>query len=724
MSTPSPVETQVARIRELLERGQFAAAQAAAEALALEVPENRDVLYMLAVSHRYQNHLPAALGTLARLEALHPGFSRLYQERGHCYVALRDAPRALEAYLKAVHINPALPASWAKLEGLYRMAGDLENAAMAAEHVATLKALPPEVVTATALFSDGDLTAAENMVREYLLKHGNHIEAMRLLARIGIAREVLDDAEILLCAVLELAPDYHAARFEYARVLLDRHKHRTALEQLEMLLAREPGNRHYKTLYATASVGVGEQEKALAIYRELLADTPRAADVHLSVAHSLKTLGRREEAIDSYRAAAAARPNYGDAYWSLANLKTYRFPDEELARMRAAEAAPSTALVDRYHLCFALGKALADRGEYEESWRFYERGNALKKSESRYRPELIERNTRLQRETFTREFIAARAGWGAHDPDPIFIVGLPRSGSTLLEQILASHSKVEGTAELADIPRMVHELQGRDPDLENPRYPRVLAELAAKDCLRLGEKYLEDTRVYRTANALRSKLGNPRSNEHPNNPYQQSSKEHANERAQERSIERPSNYSNDHPPKYPTKISTNPYIDRFIDKMPNNFRHLGLIHLILPNARIIDARREPMACCFSNLKQLFASGQEFTYSAVDIARYYRTYLDLMAHWHAVLPGRILRIQHEDVVDDLEGNVRRMLDFCGLEFEPACVAFHETERSVRTASSEQVRRPIYREGLDQWKHYEPWLGDLRDTLGDALVRYRS
>jgi tetratricopeptide (TPR) repeat protein len=660
--TPSPVEAEVRRIRELLERCQFADAHASAEALTVQVPENRDALYLLAVSLRYLNRIPDALAVLERLEQHHPAFSRLYQERGHCHVALRDAPRAIDAFLRAVNINPALPASWARLETLYRMTGDPEHAAMAADHVATLKHLPPEVVTATALFSDGDLTLAENMVRPYLLKHGNHVEAMRLLARIGIAREALDDAEILLDAVLELAPDYNAARLEYARVLLDRQKHQRARDQLKTLLAREPENRQYKTLYATACVGVGEQETALTIYRALLVDSPRAADVHLSVAHTLKTLGRREEAVDSYRAAAAARPNYGDAYWSLANLKTYRFIDDEIARMRAEEAAPSTPLVDRYHLCFALGKALEDRGEYEESYRFYERGNALKKSESHYRPEPIERNTRLQKEICTREFFASRAGLGAKNPDPIFIVGLPRSGSTLIEQILASHSKVEGTQELADIPRMVHEFQGRDPDLSNPRYPRVLTELTPTDFLRLGEKYLTDTRVYRTGKPI------------------------------------------------------------FIDKMPNNFRHLGLIHLILPNAKIIDARREPMACCFSNLKQLFASGQEFTYSVEDIARYYRTYLELMQHWDGVLPGKALRICHEDVVDDLEGNVRRILDFCGLEFEPACVEFHKTERSVRTASSEQVRQPIYREGLDQWKNFEPWLGELKAALGDALVRY--
>src|SRR6202011_3133249 len=388
---------------------------------------------------------------------------------------------------------------------------------------------------------------------------------------------------------------------------------------------------------------------------DLLVGAPRAPDLHLSVAHALKTLGRRGEAVEAYRAAAAARPNFGDAYWSLANLKTYRFLDEEIARMRAEESAAGTPPVDRYHLCFALGKAYEDGGEYAESWRYYERGNALKRAESRYRPEIIESNTRQQIEVCTHEFFAARAGTGAPGNDPIFIVGLPRSGSTLVEQILASHSRVEGTQELSDIQRIVLGLQGREPDLDNPRYPGVLAGMPPKDFLTLGEKYLADTRVYRT-----------------DKPH-------------------------------------------FIDKMPNNFRHIGLIHLMLPNARIIDARREPMACCFSNLKQLFANGQEFTYSIADIARYYRTYLELMQHWDQVLPGKVLRVCHEDVVEDLEGNVRRILDFCGLDFEPACVEFYRTERSVRTASSEQVRQPIFREGLDQWRNYEPWLGPLKDAL---------
>jgi tetratricopeptide (TPR) repeat protein len=434
--------------------------------------------------------------------------------------------------------------------------------------------------------------------------------------------------------------------------------------EIERLLKEDPTNRLLRTLHATTCVGLGEHEKAIAMYRSLLVETPRAAELHLSVAHALKTLGRRDEAVQSYHAAAAVRPAYGDAYWSLANLKTYRFSDAELDSMRAAESDNATPAIDRYHLCFALGKAFEDRAAYGDSYRYYERGNALKRAESRYRAQIVETNTRRQVQVCTADFFQARSGFGAPDPDPIFILGLPRAGSTLLEQILASHSAVEGTQELAEIPRAAAELQGRQPDFDNPRYPGVLEGMSAADFQALGRKYLADTRLFRSGKAF------------------------------------------------------------FIDKMPNNFRHIGLIHLMLPNARIIDARREPMACCFGNLKQLFASGQEFTYSIEDIARYYRTYLELMRHWDAVLPGRILRVQHEDVVEDLESSVHRILDFCGLPFEAACIEFHKTERSVRTASSEQVRQPIFREGLDQWKNFEPWLAPLKQALGDALVRYRD
>ena len=653
----SPVEAEVRRVRALLEQKQFAAASTAAQALLEEVPENRDVLYLLAVGQRYLGRIADALATLARFEKLHPQYSRLYQERGHCYVAQRAAEPAIEAFLRAVNLNPALPASWNALQILFRMTGQAANADTAQSQLKTLAGLPVEVVTATSMFADGEIHEAERIVRKFLLANGNHVEAMRLLAKIGMKLGVLDDAELLFDALLVLAPDYHAARYDYVQVLLDRHNHVRALEELQKLLKAEPDDRSYRTAYATTCVGLGEYEKAVRLYRELLVETPQAAELHLSVAHALKTQGRREDAITSYRTAAAIRPSYGDAYWSLANLKTYRFTDGEIACMRAEESEPGTPLVDRFHLCFAIGKALEDRADYAESFEYYARGNALKKSESSYKPGPIERNAQLQASVCTAEFFATRQGFGAASAEPIFIVGLPRSGSTLLEQILASHSQVEGTMELSDIPRIVHGLQGRGSSDVDPRYPGVLSELAPADFQRMGEKYLADTRVYRT--------GKP----------------------------------------------------RFIDKMPNNFRHIGLIHLILPNAKIIDARRDAVACCFSNFKQLFASGQEFTYSLDDIGRYYKSYVELMSHWDKVLPGKILRVEHEDVVEDLEGNVRRILEFCNLDFEAACVEFHKTERSIRTASSEQVRQPIFREGLDQWRHFEPWLDPLKQVLGD-------
>jgi tetratricopeptide (TPR) repeat protein len=564
-----------------------------------------------------------------------------------------------------VNLNAALPASWHMLEGLYRMQGRATEAQRAARRLAALESMPGPVVAAIGQMTDGDLAGAEVTVREFLKRHGNHVEGMRVLAQLGMARRVFDDAELLLAAVLELVPDHRAARLEYAQVLIELHRYADAQRELERLLREDPGQRlEYQGLYATACAGLGEHERAVALYQELLQGNSADADTHLSIGHAHKTVGRRDAAIESYRLAAAARPGFGDAYWSLANLKTYRFTDHERGAMERLERDPARSNVDRIHLCFALGKALEDEGSYRESFDYYTRGNELKHATSRYEPSIIEDNTRRQKEVCTAEFFAAAGSYGVADASPIFIVGLPRAGSTLIEQILASHSSVEGTQELPHIQQTVAALRGRDPDPREPRYPVGLTGMSAEAIRELGQRYLANTRVYRTGKPV------------------------------------------------------------FIDKMPNNFRHLGLIRLILPNSRIIDARREPMACCFSNFKQLFAQGQEFTYRLTDIARYYRTYLELMQHWNDVLPGWILRVQHEDLVDDLETQVRRILEFCGLEFEPACLEFHKTSRSVRTASSEQVRQPLYRDGLLQWKNFEPWLGPLSEALGDARSRYQE
>jgi tetratricopeptide (TPR) repeat protein len=566
----STLELELDRIRECSRRGQHRDALAAAERLALTMPEHRDVLYLIAANQRCLNQISAALATLQRLEERHPEFGLLHQERGYCYATLRDAARAIGAFRQAVAFRPALSTSWLMLERLYRLTGDVTSA--------------------------------------------------------------------------------RAARLAFVRVLIDRQEYQRARETIDTLLKEQPDDRDGLWLQAAACTGLGNHQHAIAVYRELLAVWPDSAELHILLGHALRAIGMQKEAAASYHAVAAARPGFGDAYWSLANLKTYRFSDEEIARMRAAEAAPAARAVDRYHVCFALGKALEDRHEYAESWQFYERGNALKRVENGYRPEAAEAHTRTQIDVCMPEFFAARTGVGVPDRDPIFVVGLPRSGSTLVEQILASHSQIESTHELADIGRIARELP-------------PLTAWAPEDFRRLGERYLTDTRAYRSGK-----------------PF-------------------------------------------FIDKMPNNFRHIGLVHLMMPNATIIDVRREPMACCFSNFTQLFASGQEFTYSIDDIARYYRMYLDLMRHWDAVLPGRVLHVWYEDIVENLDREVRRILSFCGLEFEPACVEFYKTQRTVRTPSSEQVRQPIFREGLAHWEKYERWLAPLKDSLGDALTRYR-
>ena len=652
----SLIEAEVLRTRSLLEQGSFQSALDAGQKLLTKVPENRDVLYVVAVAQRYLRCVADALQTLARLQHAHPTYSRMFQEKGHCFVAAGDPGAALGAYLQAVNLNPALPASWQALHILFGASGRKAEAEAAAGHVAKLRSLQPAVVTASSMFADGEVHEAERVIRAFLKDNPTDVEAMRLLARIGMKLDVLDDAEFLLESVLAFAPTYHLARYDYVRVLLQRHRNVKALEESRILLHADAANRDYRAVYATACLALADYDEAIRIYRQLLDEAPGAADLHLSIGHALKTLGRQDDAVACYRAAYRVNPSFGDAFWSLANLKTYRFTDEEIAAMRQEEARAAIAPADRYHLRFALGKALEDRALYAESFSYYERGNALKKAEISYRPEVIERGASQQMQLLNRDFFARRAAAGCSSAEPIFVVGLPRAGSTLIEQILASHSQVDGTMELADIPRLVLRLQGRDHDERAPRYPAVLADLPPAKLRELGERYLADTRIYRAGGAF------------------------------------------------------------FIDKNPNNFRHIGLIHLILPNARIIDARREPMACCFSNFKQLFASGQEFTYDLEDIARYYKSYVTLMAHWDRALPGKILRVQHEDVVADLETQVRRMLAFCGLPFEPGCVEFHKTARSVRTASSEQVRQPIFKDGLDQWTNFEPWLGPLRKALG--------
>lgn len=596
----------------------------------------------------------AALATLAELELAHPQSGLLWQERALCHQAQGDTAAAEQAFKRAVQLNDALPESWRALIALHSAAAQPAEADLAAACVAKLRSLPPPLLRGSSLLNEGQTEAAEQVVREYLRNRGPHVEGMRLLAQVAIKREVLDDAELLLEEVLDRAPDYHDARCELSMVLQHRRRHLPALMHARRLLQIDPNRPGWRRLYAEACEGLGEYQEAVRVYRALLAEHPADAQLQLQLAHALRNSGDTVEAIDAFRAASALPGGAGGAFLGLANIRTRRFGDDELERMRRLEEAPESSRADRYQLCFALGKVLEERKQYEESFRYYARGNALKRSELNYSPELAERNMRLQASVCTADLLAARRGSGCLRPDPIFVVGLPRSGSTLIEQILASHSQVDGTLELPEIPRLVQQFRTRVKDAP-PRYPAILNELTAEELRRLGEIYLEETWAYRRGA-----------------PF-------------------------------------------FIDKMPGNFHDIGFIHLILPNARIIEARREAMACCFGNFKQLFVNGQKFTYDLAEMGRYYRNYVELMDHWDRALPGRILRVRHEDMVLDFENTVRRILQFCGLPFEAACLEFHKTERVVRTMSADQVRRPINREGLEQWRNYEPWLEPLKAAL---------
>ncbi|HTL91132.1 MAG TPA: sulfotransferase [Steroidobacteraceae bacterium] len=605
---------------------------------------------------RNRGALDAATALLGELSSDFPSSGLLWQERALCLQLQGDAA-AGAAFRRAVELNDTLVESWLALVELFRVAGQEAEAQHASACIAKLRSLPSALLQASSLLNEGRVDEAEAQVRDYFHRHGPHLDALRLLAQVRIKRDVLDDAELLLEEVLEKSPEYHDARSELAGVLMQRRRYLPALMHARQLLQIDPRNRLWRGLYADAVNGLGEYDEALRAYRDLQADMPDDANMRITIGHALRNQGDSAAAIAEFQAATAAPDTAAEAFLSLANVKSYRFGDEELMTMRRleAEAAAPGRLTDRYQLCFALGKALEERREYEESFRYYARGNALKRSELVYKSDVTERNLRLQATVCTAEFLAAREGLGCPRPDPIFIVGLPRSGSTLIEQILSSHSQVEGTLELPEIPRLVQQFRTRKAG-EPPRYPGVLAELSPEELRRMGEIYLEETGVYR-------------------------------QRA--------------------------PF---FIDKMPGNFHDIGFIHLILPNAKIIEARREAMACCFGNFKQLFANGQKFTYDLTEMGHYYRGYIELMEHWHRALPGKILRVQHSDVVQDLEGSVRRILEFCGLEFEPACLEYYKTDRVVRTLSADQVRRPIYREGLDQWRHYEPWLGPLKAALG--------
>ena len=658
----APRADRLKQTQAAMQAGRFAeASQLAAELLAAD-GEDQDGLYMAAVAARYLGDTDQARTHLTALKQIAPDYGRAFQEEGHLNKAIGDHQRALIAYQSATRCNPALTASWQAQADLLRAAGNTGEADQALAQLQRIKALPRELLAVTNHLHEGRILHAEEIARAFLRKQPQHIEGMRLLADIGSRLGVHEDADFLLETAIELDPDNIQLRIDYIRVLRKRQKFSAALEQARALLERDSGNPVFQSLFAIESLQAGDYEAALESFDKVLIKLPNDSATLTSRGHALKTYGRTDDAIASYKAALHVAPNYGDAWYALANLKTYRFSDEELREMRAVQDSADLTMMSRIHIAFALGKAFEDRGDRAAAFENYQLGNTLKQKQTRYTTSQMQDEFDTQKRFCTPDMIRAQSGNGCPSPDPIFIVGLPRAGSTLIEQVLASHSQVDGTLELPNILSLAHRLRGRNLVTDRDRYPRVLGELSGEELRALGEDYVENTRIHRQGA-----------------PF-------------------------------------------FTDKMPNNFRHIGLIHLILPNAKIIDARRAPLDCCWSGFKQLFAEGQEFTYGLEEIGHYYRGYVDLMAHWDRVLPAdRVLRVQHEDVLEDLEGQVRRLLDYCELPFEAACVDFHKTDRPVRTASSEQVRKPINRAGQGQWRPFEPFLDPLKDALGEALLK---
>jgi tetratricopeptide (TPR) repeat protein len=584
----------------------------------------------------------------------------------------RDPKLAIEQLLEILRVIPDQGDARRLLASGYRALGDrltIEGDTVAADqaYANAIKASTsdPALMQAAVALGDNRLSVAEHALRARLKQAPTDVAAIRMLAEVAARLGRNGDAEKLLARALELAPSFEAARHNYAIVLYRQQKGEAALAEIERLLQVDPNNLGYRNLMAAALARLGEYPRAIPLYIKLLKDIPGEARLWLSYGHALRSTGRQDECIAAYRRCIALAPGFGEAYWSLANLKTYRFAGVEIEAMRSAVRRADLRDEDRYHLEFSLGKAFEDGADFAASFTHYANGNALRRKSAGYNADETTVHVRRSKALFTKNFFGQRAGSGAPAPDPIFVVGLPRAGSTLIEQILSSHSQVEGTMELPDISHLARELSGQKLKGDASKYPETVGDLDRAQLRALGEAYIARTRVQRKT---------------------------------DRSF--------------------------FIDKMPNNFAHTGMIHLILPNAKIIDARRHPMANCFSAFKQHFARGQTFTYDLTELGRYYRDYVELMAHFDDVLPGRVHRVHYERMVADTEGEIRRLLAYCGLPFEEACLRFNETERAVRTASSEQVRQPIFTDAVEQWRNYEQWLQPLREALGPALDDFKT
>lgn len=653
------LEVALAHAATLLTSDPTLAAEQADEVLKV-APGNPVAMVILGASHRARGDAGAALAILDPLARAYPDWVTPHYELGLALGLSGRSGEAVTSLRRAVALKPEMGDAWRALGDHLTALGDVPGADSAYARHIKAATRDPRLLAPAAALGDGNIPVAEQLLRQHLKRFPTDVVAIRMLAEVAARLGRYRDSESLLARCLDLAPGFNAARHNYALVLQRQDRFADALREVDQLLKSDPTDTGGRNLKAALLGRLGEVQQSAEIYRQVLDQFPAHPKVWHSFGHALRTAGQPAESVAAYRRAIELLPGYGESYWSLANLKTFRFSAADVARMLEQLDRADLSVDDRFHFHFALGKALEDAGEYERSFEHYAEGNRLRRSVIVYDADAVSERVEQTRTLFTPEFLESRKGSGAQAPDPIFIVGLPRAGSTLLEQILSSHSAVEGTMELPDIGAIARDLGGRKSGGAVSVYPGILGALGGDELLALGERYLANTRVQRKSAA----------------PF-------------------------------------------FIDKNPNNWMHAGLIQLILPNARIIDARRHPMSCCFSVFKQHFARGNRFSYDLGELGRYYRDYVELMAHFDRVMPGRIHRAVYERVVEDTEAEVRRLLDYCGLPFEEGCLRFYENERAVRTASSEQVRKPIYRDALEQWTHYKPWLGPLEQSLGDVL-----
>lgn len=620
-----------------------------------------DSLYLAAVSSRYLKNYDDSKKYIESLLTNAPDMGRAYQELGHLNRDSGNEEDSIKHYRQACELNPALPSSWKALYSYFKKNENKPAADHAYMQMNTLETMPNTLLFISQILNEGKLGIAEEKCREFLKQYPTNTYAMSLLSDIADRLGYFDDAEFLLESAVKLSPSDGELRMKYAMILRKKQKFAKTMEQVNILCEKFPENLSYQAQKASEIMQNGDHKGAIDLFDDILKKNPYNFSILTSKGHAQKTLGESDRAINSYQTAYQVKQDHGEAFFSLANLKTYEFSKNELNIMREQLQRVDLTMRDKAYFHFALAQGCEAVGEYDEAFFHLDSGNKIKNKQSKYSIERMDKELQAQIDVCDELFFEKHGQGGHETKDPIFILGLPRAGSTLIEQILASHSMIDGTLELPNILSMAQSLRGDDIYGKEGNYPKSMENLSLEKRIVMGEKFISDTSMHR--------------NEAP----------------------------------------------RFTDKMPNNFRHIGLIHLIMPNAKIIDARRYPLDCCFSMFKQLFAQGQEFTYGLTEAGSYYKSYIKLMNHWDQVLPNKILRVNNEDIIDDLEGQVVKMLNFLELPFEESCITFYETDRSVRTASSEQVRKPINKAGMDRWKPYAKYLGPLLDGLGTELVK---